>query len=415
LLVALGILFVGLVICWVILAHNSSILYPTIVRGDRAGNRIALTFDDGPHPEYTTRALEVLAKHGTRATFFCLGSLVEEHPEIARRMHNEGHLVANHDFDHSLRDFFQPPGITHEFIVKTALLIRDITGYFPRFYRPPVGIKTPPRVLSVYHLGLTCVGWSRHAVDGGHNTLCPEKAAKMAARTRSGDILLLHDGKMGKGGERIESEDSCVDVFGRALESLLEALQDKGLKPVRLDRLLKLSPGLENPAAATGDTSLQLVMAPLRALIHEKASPAWLCISLGVGIVIGCSPFFGLHYFIGMVVALRLRLHKLAVFVGTNITNPLLAPFVIFASLQAGWWILHGESMPMTLASIRAFEFSELLKRFLTCWLVGFPVVGTGLAVLTGTVLYPILALRRWIQTLITRHRAYRSPSAARD
>ena len=400
-LVGLSIAFAVVVICWVILWHNSSVLYPTVVHGNRTGNRVALTFDDGPHPKYTALTLDILAEHKTMATFFCLGYLVDKYPELARRMHDEGHLLGNHGFDHSMRDFFRPPGLSHQFIVRSASAIRDITGYFPRFYRPTIGIKTPPRVLSSYRLGTTCAGWSRRSADGGNHVLSHKKATKLAARTRAGDILLLHDGRVGIDGRIIENSDSHINQFDRGLRTLLQNLQNKGLEPVRLDQLLNLSPDLKDTPATAEGSSWRLIKYSLRGLLHEKTNPAWLCMSLGVGIVIGCSPVFGLHTFIAVVLALRLRLHKLAVLLGTNITNPLLAPFVIWSCLQTGWWILHGGALPLSLEALKSIGVAELLKHFLTCWMIGFPLVGMGLATIIGTTLYAALLLLKWTRSTL--------------
>lgn len=394
-LAGFSILFAVVVICWIVLWHNSSTLYPTVVHGKRSEQRIALTFDDGPDPEYTTRTLDILARHNAKATFFCLGSLIEEHPGIVQRIHDEGHLIANHGFDHSLRDFFNTPGITHQFIVKTALLIQNITGYFPRFYRPPVGIKTPPRVLSTYYLGATCIGWSHRAVDGGNHFLSPERAARMSKKAKSGDILLLHDGRIGKTGKKLDTVSEYVDLFAETLETLLESIQKKGLKPVRLDDLLQLSAGLEIEPAVANASSWRLIKHPIKALLTERMTPARAGLSLATGIFIGCCPFFGLHTFLGLTVALRLRLHKLAVFIGTNITTPPLAPFVIFACLQTGWWIIHRTALPMSLEALKTYEFPYLLQHFLLSWLIGFPIVGTILGATLGAPLYLILSRRK--------------------
>jgi len=398
LLTGLGIVFAVGVVCWAILWRNSSILYATIVHGDRTRNRIALTFDDGPHPEYTARTLDILAAHRAKATFFCLGSLVEKYPEIVRRMHNEGHLVANHGFDHSLNDFFRPPASAHRCITKTGALIKGIAGYFPRFYRPPVGIKTPPRVLSAYRLGLAWAGWSRRANDGGSRALSLHKAASLASAMQSGDILLLHDGRISATGTVLNSSALCVDKYAQSLEALMDGLHDKGFEFVRLDLLTGVPPGLDDTSATAGDaSSWRLIKTHLLALGHEKASPALLGISLGVGVLVGCSPFFGLHAFIAIALALRFRLHKLAALAGTAISNPFFAPFVILGCLQSGWWSLHGSYVPMSLETLRSIELSELLRHFLTYWLIGLPLFGLGLAIVVGTTLYAVLSVRRWI------------------
>src|SRR5436190_10967496 len=71
-----------------------------VVRALPQREAVALTFDDGPHPEFTPRILDHLAAHKVRATFFVIGRLARQHPEILRRIHGEGHVLGNHSYDH---------------------------------------------------------------------------------------------------------------------------------------------------------------------------------------------------------------------------------------------------------------------------------------------------------------------------
>jgi peptidoglycan-N-acetylglucosamine deacetylase len=210
----------------------------------QTGSRVALTFDDGPHAVYTDRALDVLSAHRAPATFFCLGFLVERHPALVARMHRDGHLVANHGFDHRLAGFFRSPAHAYRGIVKCGLSIRAITGYFPRFYRPPVGLRTPPRVLSAHRLGLVWADWSCRAGDGGNGCLTPGKAKQLLAAVQGGDVILLHDGRIGRTGAALDEAGVLADEFSAGLATLLRGLHEKGLEPVRLDVLSGMSPGL---------------------------------------------------------------------------------------------------------------------------------------------------------------------------
>src|SRR5690242_17870155 len=69
--------------------------------GPSGSNQLALTFDDGPHPQYTPKILEALGEAGVRATFFVLGSQVERHPEIVAKMIEGGHEIGNHTYSHA--------------------------------------------------------------------------------------------------------------------------------------------------------------------------------------------------------------------------------------------------------------------------------------------------------------------------
>jgi peptidoglycan/xylan/chitin deacetylase (PgdA/CDA1 family) len=247
LLIGLGFASAVAVLCWAILWRNSSILYKTFVRGDVCGNRVALTFDDGPHPDFTPRVLDILGAHGVKATFFCLGCLAEKHPGIVRRMHEEGHLVGNHGLDHSIRDFLRPPGSAYRALTRSSMLIRQCTGYAPRFYRPPVGVKAPPRVLAARRLGLALAGWSQQAADGGARPLSHEAAKRLVSVMRPGDVLLLHDGRISASGTILNGQRWNVAEFAKAFDTLLGGLEKKGLQSVRLDLLFGVPPGIDLP------------------------------------------------------------------------------------------------------------------------------------------------------------------------
>src|SRR5207248_7954216 len=71
-----------------------------LIRGPKEDCTVCLTFDDGPHPDYTPRLLDILKEHGARATFFVIGANVERHPELVRRMIADGHAIGNHTYTH---------------------------------------------------------------------------------------------------------------------------------------------------------------------------------------------------------------------------------------------------------------------------------------------------------------------------
>ena len=100
--------------------------------------RVALTFDDGPHPVYTEKLLDGLKERGVKATFFVTGEHAELHPEIIKRMHDEGHLIGNHTYSHiqltdANREQFK------EELIQTNEILHDITGDEVQYVRPPYG------------------------------------------------------------------------------------------------------------------------------------------------------------------------------------------------------------------------------------------------------------------------------------
>lgn len=107
-------------------------------REDLDTRKIAITFDDGPHPYYTEQLLDGLKERGAKASFFVMGKQAEAYPELVLRMHEEGHLVGNHTYSHiqlgkNNREVFRAE------LVKTNELLSRITGEEPQYVRPPYG------------------------------------------------------------------------------------------------------------------------------------------------------------------------------------------------------------------------------------------------------------------------------------
>jgi len=107
-------------------------------REDMDTRKIAITFDDGPHPYYTEQLLDGLKERGAKASFFVMGKQAEAYPELVLRMHEEGHLVGNHTYSHiqlgkNNREVFKAE------LVKTNELLSRITGEEPQYVRPPYG------------------------------------------------------------------------------------------------------------------------------------------------------------------------------------------------------------------------------------------------------------------------------------
>lgn len=152
---------------------------------------IALTFDDGPHPEHTPRLLELLAEAGARGTFFVVGERAEQHPNLIRRVVDEGHELGNHTWTHSEPSQTSAVRFLEE-VAQTRRLIQDLTGGDCRLTRPPKGALTITKAWGLWRLRQTVALWN---VDPKDFTM---SAAAMSHwlcgyRPHSGDIVLLHD------------------------------------------------------------------------------------------------------------------------------------------------------------------------------------------------------------------------------
>ena len=205
-----------------------------ISRAGRGAPGVALTFDDGPTPGPTDRVLDALAAANVRAAFFVIGANVEQHPDLLRRIHADGHLVGNHSFSHSHYTVFRRWPYWEREIRRTDDAVHKVLGVRPLLFRPPMGVKTWHTSIARRRTGHTMVTWSRRAVDGLPTTA--EKILRRFAGTTAGEILLLHDGVE----PHAPSSDRTATIA--AVPRLIENLGAAGLPPVRLDELLKVEP-----------------------------------------------------------------------------------------------------------------------------------------------------------------------------
>ena len=180
--------------------------------------KIALTFDDGPHPIYTERLLDGLAERGVKAAFFLLGCNIEGNEEIVRRMAEEGHLVGNHTFYHvDITTLPQEEACAE--IQDTSRKIMEITGEPVEYVRPPFGnwnkeLECELMMIPVFWT-LDTLDWSTRNTD-----LLVEQVVSEAEEN---DIILMHD-----------SYDSTV----KAALRIIDLLQAEGFEFVRADELI---------------------------------------------------------------------------------------------------------------------------------------------------------------------------------
>jgi peptidoglycan/xylan/chitin deacetylase (PgdA/CDA1 family) len=157
----------------------------------RAGG-VALTFDDGPHPEGTPAVLDLLARAGCRATFFLVGEQVERRPELAREIAGQGHLVAVHGYRHRLQMRLSADQLRRD-LERGLETIEAATGARPEHHRPPYGVYSPAGLRLTIGFGLKPLLWSRWGKDWRRFTT-PSRIAGRATRDLGpGDVILLHD------------------------------------------------------------------------------------------------------------------------------------------------------------------------------------------------------------------------------
>jgi peptidoglycan/xylan/chitin deacetylase (PgdA/CDA1 family) len=153
---------------------------------------VAITFDDGPHPEGTPAVLEVLAGAGLRATFFMVGEQVERRPQLAAEVLAAGHVVALHGYRHR-NQLRLTPAAVREDISRGRAVVENAIGADLSWHRPPYGIYSAPGLSAVRGAGLKPLLWSRWGKDWRKWTPPARIAARATRAIASGDVILLHD------------------------------------------------------------------------------------------------------------------------------------------------------------------------------------------------------------------------------
>jgi peptidoglycan/xylan/chitin deacetylase (PgdA/CDA1 family) len=199
--------------------------------GDRHGDEVAITFDDGPNVPYSRRVARVLDEHGATGTFFLVGKALERRPDVARALMDDGHLLGNHSFHHDGWSWLDP---WYPELQETQDVFERTLGVCPTFFRAPHGQHTPFMARVIEDHGMTMVGWEASAGDWATDD---ERlvAKRILDKVEPGSVILLHDGLDGD-----VTADRSVVV--RALPIILDGLERRGLHSVGLDRLLDRRP-----------------------------------------------------------------------------------------------------------------------------------------------------------------------------
>jgi peptidoglycan/xylan/chitin deacetylase (PgdA/CDA1 family) len=153
---------------------------------------VALTFDDGPHPEGTPAVLDVLARAGAQATFFVIGEQVRRRPQLVARAAAAGHAIALHGDRHRLQLRLGAATVAED-LARGVAAIEDATGATPAWHRPPFGIYSPAGLRAARAAGLAPLLWSRWGRDWRKLTTPDRIAARATRSVIGGDVILLHD------------------------------------------------------------------------------------------------------------------------------------------------------------------------------------------------------------------------------
>lgn len=186
-----------------------------------AGDRVALTFDDGPDEDATPAILDALEEAGIRATFFIVGEQLMRHHGIARRAALAGHELALHGFSHQRHQEMIPPDARDD-VARGVGAFEAVTGAKPRFFRPPYGRFAELSYQACDALALEPVYWSAWGLDW--EDIGGERIAELVARDLDpGSIVLLHDSAR-------YADRSTAQATAQAIPAIAAAAAERGLE-----------------------------------------------------------------------------------------------------------------------------------------------------------------------------------------
>jgi polysaccharide deacetylase family sporulation protein PdaB len=188
------------------------------------GKYVALTFDDGPHKYRTDEILDILEENDIKATFFTVGIMAKEYPEIIRRIVSEGHEIGNHTYSHSKMKRLSPEKLEWE-IDETEKILYEICEYRPKLFRPPEGWCSDIVASIAAELDYDIILWNIDTLDWAHNSavnICDS----INCEIKPGSIILFHDYVSGK------------STTTEALKSIIPKLKVEGYEFVTVSELI---------------------------------------------------------------------------------------------------------------------------------------------------------------------------------
>lgn len=198
-------------------------------RSIRLERGVALTFDDGPDPDFTPQVLDALAAAGVHATFFVVGKRAERHPELVRRIAEEGHLLGSHSWSHREPGSLPARELARDYRLGRRAVEAAAWRDVPLF-RPPRGLWDARTALITRAARMRTWLWTVDAEDWRPG-VTPIEIANRAAGVAGGGVILLHDALELPTAPQAEDRSATVE----ALPALIELIRGRGLDLVRLD------------------------------------------------------------------------------------------------------------------------------------------------------------------------------------
>jgi peptidoglycan/xylan/chitin deacetylase (PgdA/CDA1 family) len=219
-----------------------------IRQGQEHFNQVAITFDDGPDPFYTPYILNILKEHNVPATFFLIGKNVEDFPEIAKRIVEEGHTIGNHTYSHKSLILLSARA-AYEQVKKAEKAIEDVTGVRPILFRPPRGVCPAYIQDLLRNERYTIALWDVSSEDWAE--LPPKKiVSNIVRKVKPGSIILLHDS-----GDLVTFKGGNRSATVQALPLIIDNLRAKGYDFITVDQMILLSKLMETEEQVYEDNS----------------------------------------------------------------------------------------------------------------------------------------------------------------
>lgn len=228
---------------------SNQIFGNTVVSGPSNQRVVALTYDDGPNPPYTTAILDVLAKEHVHATFFVVGRAVNAYPKIVKREVRDGNAIGNHTFEHDHLIVLTPKQLRDN-LKRTDDAIYAATGTRTHIMRPPFGSRDW-LVLDVAHrLGYTPVMWSVPLANDWDYPPANVIASRIVSHVRDGSIVVLHDGNRGVVCKKSHVSPHVCDRNSdiAATKIIIDELKRQGYRFVTIPELLALKGAMHTPS-----------------------------------------------------------------------------------------------------------------------------------------------------------------------
>ncbi|MFD2919054.1 polysaccharide deacetylase family protein [Terrimonas rubra] len=205
---------------------NSGFYVKVVSSAETDKKQIAISFDDGPSPDFTPRVLAILQEKNVPAAFFCIGRQVELYPRILQQVHEQGHIIGNHSYSHGkLFDLLGTEKMYHDLQQMNAVT-RQAIGVTPLLFRPPYGVTNPNLAKAIKRSGFVTVGWNIRSLD---------------TITGDADKLLQRVLKQVKPGAVVLFHDTCA-VTVTMLPVFIDTLKAQGYAIVPLHKMLNLQP-----------------------------------------------------------------------------------------------------------------------------------------------------------------------------